>query len=440
MRIFTKRKMEFMLAAIILLIVISGCNISNKQNSLSSRDKKWIEDIEYLNRALLKDHANLYHHIKKKDFDKEVFNLENDVPKLKNYQIKYRIAHMVASIGDAHTHLVMDTKIKRYPIGLSWFGNELRVVKINKKYKSILGKKLIAINGIKINKVIKKVNTLISHENSQWLKVNNVEYVTYYDVLKYLNITSNGTTDFSFDGNKITTITIKPSYSEDNMVQVENFMTHVPVEYQYKVKKLKPNPFWYEYIPTDKILYFQYNQCMDRKIAQKIVKLIGIRDSYKDYKSYPDFDKFTDKVMRTIEKKKIDKLIIDLRYNGGGSSLLMTKFANELRKKLHKSIQVFVIIGKQTFSSGVFAAIDLKRYTNAIILGEPTGGNVNGYGEVLIISLPNSKLSISYSTKYFDLTDRYKSNFIPDISIKQSYNDYKSGIDDAYEAVKEYKN
>ncbi|MFT8350891.1 hypothetical protein [Clostridium saccharoperbutylacetonicum] len=68
------------------------------------------------------------------------------------------------------------------------------------------------------------------------------------------------------------------------------------------------------------------------------------------------------------------------------------------------------------------------------------GGNVNSYGEVLTLTLPNSKIVVSYSTKYFGGYLEYKENFTPDILVDEFFSDYVNGIDDVYEVVKNYKN
>ena len=109
-------------------------------------------------------------------------------------------------------------------------------------------------------------------------------------------------------------------------------------------------------------------------------------------------------------------------------------------KKLNEKGEIFVLTGRETFSSGVSACISLKNSTNAIFCGEPTGGNVNCYGDKLMITLPNSKINVSYSTQYFTLSSEYKENFTPNITVEQSFDDYAKGIDDVYEAVKSYKN
>lgn len=94
------------------------------------------------------------------------------------------------------------------------------------------------------------------------------------------------------------------------------------------------------------------------------------------------------------------------------------------------------MIGKETFSSGVMSAIDFLDNTKATFYGESTGGNVNGYGDIKTLILPNSKLQVSYSTKYFQQSDKFKEGFVPDIKINQTFDDYKQGIDDVNGAIR----
>lgn len=65
--------------------------------------------------------------------------------------------------------------------------------------------------------------------------------------------------------------------------------------------------------------------------------------------------------------------------------------------------------------------------------------NVNSYGNVKELELPNTKLKISYPINYIRLSDGYKEGFVPDFIINQSFEHYKKGIDDVYEVILNYK-
>ncbi len=448
MRLWKSKIFKLVLVIFLLSFLIEGCmslknkevsnHINSKQNTTKTlTTKQWLEDIDYLNENLPKNHINLYYKTSKNDFQKQINELKTEIPKLNDMQIKFKLKQIVASVGDAHTSMNLDNPEKYYCVGTWWFGNDLRVVSINKEYKDILGMNLIAINNIPIDEILNKINTLISHENSQWLKANNINYLPNPEVLKFFKVTKNDEAEFTFqsDDKKIIKIKICPEkITKDNIISVRDSMPKKPISFQVNSINYYENLYWYKYIPEDKILYFQYNLCYDFNTA----RVAG----FKDYESYPDFREFSNGLIKTINENKIDKFIIDMSHNQGGNSILLDDLITRLseRTNLAETSKVFVIIGRNTFSSGVVNSFHLKVCMSAKLFGEPTGGNANSYGEISTLTLPNSKVTISYSKKFYFLSDNYKEGLIPDIFIEESFKNYQNGIDDVYEAIKNYKN
>ena len=61
------------------------------------------------------------------------------------------------------------------------------------------------------------------------------------------------------------------------------------------------------------------------------------------------------------------------------------------------------------------------------MIGEPSGGKPNCYGEILRFNLPNSKFSVSYSTKYYKLIDDDNVDALyPDKMVEETIEDYKN--------------
>ncbi|MEI6101032.1 MAG: S41 family peptidase, partial [Eubacteriales bacterium] len=87
--------------------------------------------------------------------------------------------------------------------------------------------------------------------------------------------------------------------------------------------------------------------------------------------------------------------------------------------------KVFVIIGRDTFSSALLNAFSLKNKTGAILIGEPTGGKPNCFGEVQYFRLKNSGLLVRYSTQYYKcIKDDKMLSLFPDAECPLAFADF----------------
>jgi len=84
-------------------------------------------------------------------------------------------------------------------------------------------------------------------------------------------------------------------------------------------------------------------------------------------------------------------------------------------------------------------ALDFRNKTKALLVGEPTGGRPNHFGEVKTFTLPYSGLTISYSTNYFRFAKDDTPSLLPDIPAEPSSADYFAGRDPALEAILNYQ-
>jgi hypothetical protein len=51
------------------------------------------------------------------------------------------------------------------------------------------------------------------------------------------------------------------------------------------------------------------------------------------------------------------------------------------------------------------------------LVGQPTGGSPNSYGNVQTLVLPNSQLRVNYSTRYFSFPDLPPGSLMPDVTV-----------------------
>jgi len=185
------------------------------------------------------------------------------------------------------------------------------------------------------------------------------------------------------------------------------------------------------YQASDNIYYLQYNRCWSKELELQY-------GNAQNAEKMPSFKEFEEKVFQTITKHSIDKVVFDIRFNGGGNSSQVTEFVVKFAKILEKNAEtkIYVILGRHTFSSAILNAMDFKLITNATFIGEETSGKPNHFGEVKSFQLPNSGIKVNYSTKYFKRTDGKVSTISPEIKLESSFSDFDHGIDPAYEWIK----
>ena len=189
--------------------------------------------------------------------------------------------------------------------------------------------------------------------------------------------------------------------------------------------------FTSRYFPEDRIYYMLYNKCHSRELAAE-------RGDAEAAQKLPSFEAFTREAFETLNDKPVDKLIFDMRYNGGGNSSQGTEFVERLAQTLkqHPQVAVYVVLGRDTCSSAILNAMDFKQLTNAVFVGEETAGKPNHFGEVRSFQLPSSKVLVNYSTKYFKRSEKEIETIEPDMSIEMSFADFKKGGDPVFEWIK----
>jgi hypothetical protein len=374
---------------------------------------KWQEDIEELKTRLPKLHIDFFYAKNKRDFFNKIEALQQKIDSLDTYEIIIELAKIVATAKDAHT-AVMLPQSKRFPFDCFVFDEGIYITTTNFNNNELLYHKITKIEGQKIETVCEKVTEIISHENMQFVLNTLPDYLTCTNILYGLGIISNP---------EEITITLENRIGD----HLERAIT--PIYYSdYKALKQENNQlplyrqkedlyYWSNF--DNGILYINYNRCKD--MEQLTVATFC--------------DHLKTEIMRN---ENIRKIVLDYRNNTGGNSELFRPFLEWLSKNkdANKRNKLFVIVGRDTFSSALLNVYILKNKTSAIFIGEPTGGKPNCFGEVKYLELKNSGLYVRYSTKYYHLIDNDEElSFVPDILSKVSFNDYINGVDSAMDKV-----
>lgn len=395
--IIEKKILNSFLSVILLFLSFT------KLNGQILTPEQFVEDVEFVKSELPKRHNNLFAKISEKEFNNRIEYIERKSKDLNNESFEIELYKLIKEIGDEHTRVEPVYKTT-YPLNVDFFKEGIFITSADPMHSNLLYKKLDGIENCTTKDIIEKFKKIIKDDNQSYFDVYFQHFVNNPRILKGLGVMqSDSSVNFILDNEKYLI----------SSVQKENFSSKATSQL---LRNSKNDNYWFGSVDKEKILYFNYQECFEQ-----------------DEKPFEAFNK---ELWGHIEKEKPQKIIVDLRNNSGGNSAILRPFLNKLNESyLNKKGSLYVLIGKSTFSSALMNAVDLKRNYQSILVGESTSGNVNHYGETRGFQLPNSKITIGYSTRYWETWKGYKGPLIPDIEIKYSIINFKENIDEAIDYV-----
>lgn len=272
---------------------------------------------------------------------------------------------------------------------------------------------------------ISTLRTLITEDNHAAIKKELPKLILYVQLLEHFGFVENSPINLYLEDQKGESLeyAIQPG-----VMTRQNRISIVPDSIALCYQNGK-SVFTDSILNNGNVYYIQYNVCASREFPPQ-----GFRGNPEQLPLFSDFKK---KVIGTINNNDFEKVIFDIRFNSGGNSAPGTELIREMSmiKKLNQKGKLYVIIGRQTFSSAIINAMDFKNMTQAIFVGEETSGKPNHFGEIKLLGLPSSGLMIQYSTKYFKNSEKDFNTITPDNIIEESFKDFMKGIDPAYEWI-----
>jgi len=432
------KKLFFLFFIIFVFIYFNSCDLKlgsiyNLPNELQNQLEPWQGDIYFLEHELPKLHKNVYHSISKEEYNQKIEQLKIDCLNLEPEKQWVKLREFTTLIGDSHTSYFSKMS-EAFPLNLvvlkdgvfvtAALEENRHLVRTNSVDSKPARVELVAIEKIPIfsesdntsnstNNIFSILKSILSHENESHLKNKMASSLLDPNILYGAGITSTKskcTMSFKFPNGTIEDIVLEAkslkNFKDLNWVVYydDNYLGDRSVLPQYI--QYERDTYYAKYYPDLKnTFYILYNSCSN-----------NLEQSFSD---------FIIEQYSAINIKTIDKVVVDLRNNGGGDSRVIKPLYNLLESELSNS-QLYVIIGPKTFSSALMNAVDLSNKYDGILIGNPTGGKPNHYGEVKHIQLPTGN-SIYWSIKYFTMIPGDNSDSLyPDVSIDITSEDYFS--------------
>jgi hypothetical protein len=165
------------------------------------------------------------------------------------------------------------------------------------------------------------------------------------------------------------------------------------------------------------------------------------RSIYCCFRGYKNLRQNAAGLFKRVEAERPDKLVIDLRQNGGGDyEVGVRNLIWPLRDRplINQRGHLFVLIGPTTFSAAMSNSAHFRDQTTAILVGQTIGEKPNSYQESRQMKLPNSQLVVRYSVRFYKFAKNGENAIRPDHEVVPSWAEYKAGRDPVLEWVLRY--
>lgn len=374
-------------------------------------DEEWAQDLGFIEGEISSRHANAFHTISEGAWYEAVDDVRGRIVSLSDAEIAIALRQLVARIGDAHTSVSFPSGVERLPLGFFWFGDDLRIVRTSERYRGLLGARVVGVGGAPLAEAYARVATLFPPENEAAVRAFPPYVLGRRDVMRYFGLAQ---------GDRPVSLEVVLANGRRQTVEVAFAPRLEAAEWRYVGGQ---PPLWSER-PNESLFW--------RELDGNVL--------YVNFRAYDTLRQVGRDLVAEIDRMQPAKLIIDMRDNGGGDFNMFRRSllqAIQERPWLNQSDRLYVLIGREMFSAAMTNAADLQLQTNATLVGEAIGERPNSYQEVVSMPLPNSRLRLGVSTRFYEaLPGQGNPEAVtPDVSCPPTWENFSHGRDDALMCV-----
>jgi tetratricopeptide (TPR) repeat protein len=396
-----------------------------------TRDEGWRADVAFLAREIKRRAYAPFSEISEPEFDAMAARLAEDVPSLSDQQILVGMMRLVRPLGDGHAFVLPagddENALLGLPVRFFRFSEGLFITAAADAYRQLVGAQVLSVDGHPIDEALAAIEPLISRDNDQQVTWLGPELLRWTPLIHALDLTDDpgrATLTVRFLDQTTGTVTVESapdphtSLTEPRPAGWVSLSDIVDAPMPLYLRN-SDAPYWFEYLPAEAVAYFQFNSVGDQPLEPLTA--------------------FCDRMFTFIDNHQVSKLVVDLRWNGGGNTYLVQPLLHRLIgcAKINQPGGLYVIIGRGTFSAAQNTATAIERETNAIFVGEPTGSRPNFIGESIPFALPYSKTNVNVADLYWQTSwpMDHRPWIAPELYAPPTFETYRQNQDPAMDAI-----
>ncbi|HEX5724424.1 MAG TPA: hypothetical protein VFX98_03110 [Longimicrobiaceae bacterium] len=403
--------------------------------SAFSRDEGWRYDVGVMVEEIERMHHRPWHKIPRERFVAAAEALRADIPRLTDNQIIMRMADLAGLVGDGHTGIppqaVPRWENRALPLLFYLFPEGVYLTAADSAHADLVGARVLRIGGRPVEQVVDSVGKVAGEDNARgWLRkvawqlrwpqvLNGLGFAATPEALELAVRDRSGR-------ERTVTVRAEPTPADFDRITGRPGWIHAfqaaPGPDPLYLKQWRTN-YWFEHLPEHRMMYFQFNLVRDMPAEP--------------------FAAFVERLFRAVDSTGVRTLVIDMRWNNGGNTLLLPPLIDAIVRTpaINRPGGLFVIAGRNTYSAAMNAATYLERSTAAIFVGEPTSSSPNYVGEDNFVMLPYSRVSVGASDLFWQASwpfDR-RTWIAPRLLAPPTWEAFRSKRDPALEAILAYR-
>lgn len=383
-----------------------------------TRDEGWAYDLDMLYFETWRVNPDYRHRVMPAEVTRRYHALRRDIPRLSDEQIFVEMQRMLAPLHQGHIAIWQPRGNRYLPVRLYAFPEGIYIIEAADA--ALAGSRVVAFGDTPAEEALRRLAELLSVDGDMsylWATSRLAE--TAY--LKGLGFTDSADsvrlTLQSPDGQTRTvtraTLATAPEGRQDRLAPPPNapaplFLRDIVITQKH----------WETPLPEHDALYVQINNLVDEQ--NETLAAFGRR------------------LWTVIDSVRPANLILDLRHNNGGTTQLYPELLRTLVAFSRPAgRQVYVLIGRRSYSATGNFVTDLERLVDPIFVGEASSECCNLYGDPARVILPYSGTMGEVTAVKWQLSapGDTRREISPEVPVQLTAAAYFAGQDPAMEAI-----
>ena len=361
-------------------------------STAQDRVEAWGEDLIFLYEKIQEHHPDPFYSTSQEEFEAAIDEIYGRLPELTDDQAVVELMRFMALLSrdgkDGHSGLRPVATFHSLPLRLYRFSDGWFVFQAQDE--ELVGQRLVALDGTPVEEVCEEIRPLLNRDNDTDLLARLARPLVMTELLHALGLTrerTRVTLRLEASGGKTTDRTLDGLSPERYLAWAGSRPPLLlPVEGALWLSNGHA-AWWTKVLPEERSLYAQYNVVARANPAGERVGEFGAE------------------IVRLFEEHELERVVVDMRLNGGGDNTTFGPLIESLKEneRLNSRGRLYGLIGRHTFSAAGNFASAFDNDLNSILVGEPTGGGPNQYGDARSVTLPHHpELIVRISTRWHE--------------------------------------